>query len=189
MTADVPVAFWRAIGDLPEDRQRALYEFEACFAHGSVPDGLDGRLRGSLLAITLGQHVDPVAEAAARLWMPWLGKTFDRATNTGRNNITAGAGRFVRLLFPNYRELRAEDSHRCSAFAFQTSNGGSVLDPKTPVLRIDYRNLPGNPSWPVRRILDELVAVDDGLFLGQALFDWRGELRRTAWFSLEMGTR
>jgi hypothetical protein len=33
--------------------------------------------------------------------------------------------------------------------------------------------------------LHELVTVDDGLFLGQALLDSRGSLRRAAWFSLE----
>jgi hypothetical protein len=40
------------------------------------------------------------------------------------------------------------------------------------VLRIDYRDVPANPGWPIRRTLDELVAVDGGLFLGQALMEW-----------------
>jgi hypothetical protein len=72
-----------------------------------------------------------------------------------------------------------------STDAAVASTGPSALDPGTTVLRIDYRDVPENPSWPVRRVLDELVSVDDGLYLGQALFAGRGTLRRAAWFSLE----
>jgi hypothetical protein len=185
MSADAAVAFWRAVGELHQDRWRGLKELETCVAGGSSPEGLDGRLRGRLLATTLGRGFDLAADAAARLWMPWLGKTFDGAANSGRNDFTAGAGLLFRFTFPRYSELKVEDSQRCSGFAFRSSISPSALDPDTAVLRIDYRDEPENPSWPVRRILDELVAVDDGLFLGQALFDWRGKLRRAAWFSLE----
>jgi hypothetical protein len=78
-----------------------------------------------------------------------------------------------------------ESARRCSAFEFRTSTGPSALDSGTKVLRIDYRDVPENPSWLIRRVLDELVTVDDGLYLGQALLEWRGSLRRAAWFSLE----
>ena len=43
----------------------------------------------------------------------------------------------------------------------------------------------GNPAFPVRRVLDELVQVEPELFLGQVLLSWSGRLRRVAWFSLE----
>jgi hypothetical protein len=52
------------------------------------------------------------------------------------------------------------------------------------VLQIDYRELEENPGL-IRRILDELVQIDDEVYLGQALMFWRGRLRRVAWFSLE----
>jgi len=37
----------------------------------------------------------------------------------------------------------------------------------------------------IRRVLDELVRVDDRLSLGQALLRLGGRWRRAAWFSLE----
>jgi hypothetical protein len=52
------------------------------------------------------------------------------------------------------------------------------------VLRLDYRSVEENPAT-VRRVLDELVQIDHGLFLGQALFRRRGGLERVAWFALE----
>ena len=185
MSTDRATAFWRAVSRLRQDRALGLRELEACFATGTPPPALNGRLRGRLLAITAGYGVDLPAEFATRLWMPWLGKTFDHAAGTGRNDFTAGAGRLMRVALPRYRELMVEDTRRSSAFVFRTSAGPSALDPGTTVLRIDYRDVPENPSRSIRRVLDELVAIDDGLFLGQALLDWRGRLRRAAWFSLE----
>lgn len=176
-------AFWRAVGLLRLDRVRGLLELEACFAAGMPPDGLDGQLRGRLLATTVGHGLDRLFEAATRVWMPWLGKTIDGAA-VGRNDFIAGAGRLMRVSLPRYADLRVEGPRRCSAFFFLTSTGPSALDPSVKVLRIDYREVPDNPSWPVRRVLDELVAVAQ-LFLGQALLEWRGALGRAAWFSLE----
>ena len=51
------------------------------------------------------------------------------------------------------------------------------------MLRIDY-DLPGNAP-PFRRILDELVEVEPGVHLGQALLRSRRGHRRLAWFTLE----
>jgi hypothetical protein len=56
------------------------------------------------------------------------------------------------------------------------------------VLRLDYREVGENPGFPVRRVLDELVQIGEGLYLGQALLWWGGGLRRVAWFSLESVT-
>jgi hypothetical protein len=185
MSTDAAVAFWRAVSRLRLDRALGVHELEICFAGGTTPEGLSGRFRGRLLATSVGHGFDWPAEAAIRLWMPWLGKTFDHTTGTGRNDFTRGAGRLMRLTLPRYPDLRIESPRRCSAFVFRTSPGPSALDSGVTVLRIDYRDIPANPSWPIRRVLDELVTIDDGLYLGQALLEWRGQLRRAAWFSLE----
>jgi hypothetical protein len=185
MSTDAVVAFWRAVGRLRLDRALGQHELEICFSKGTTPERLHGRLRGRLLAMSVGPGFDGLAEAATRMWMPWLGKTFDVTTGTGRNEFTVGAGRLMRVTLPRYPGLMSDGSHRCSAFAFRTSTGPSALDSGVNVLRIDYRDVPENPSWPIRRVLDELVSVDDGLYLGQALLEWRGSLRRAAWFSLE----
>jgi hypothetical protein len=179
-------AYWRAVGRLRLDRDAGLRELEECFAAGSVPDRLRGPLRGRLLATTVGHGLDPAFEALARAWMPWQGKTFDPHRAEGRNLFSPAVRRVMRVTLPGYREVRDEGRGQVSAFRFLTSTGPSALGPPHDVLRIDYRAVAENPDWPVRRVLDELVAVEDGLFLGQALLLWRGKLRRAAWFSLDI---
>jgi hypothetical protein len=166
------------------DRPRGLIELERAFAEGEPPEGLDGPLRGRLVATTLGHGLDGPLEASARAWMPWRGKTFAVAAGDGRNLFTPGGDRAIGLMFRGYGG-RGTHATGATAFRFMTSVGPSVTHPGVDVLRIDYRDLDENPSWPIRRILDELVAVGEGALLGQALMDWRGTLRRAAWFSLE----
>jgi hypothetical protein len=173
-----------AVAMLRIDRPAGLRGLESCFAAGSVPDRLDGRLRGRLLATTVGHGVDAVSEALAGYWMPWLGKTFDAERAEGRNVFTAGGRRAIRLTMPTYRDIQCQKGDHCTAFRFLTSTGGSAIDAAVQVLRIDYRDITDNPGWPVRRVLDELVAVDSGVYLGQALLWWRGAMRRAAWFEL-----
>jgi len=52
------------------------------------------------------------------------------------------------------------------------------------VFRIDY-DTPDDLDFLIRRILDELVQIGEGLYLGQALLRIRGQWKRAAWFSLE----
>jgi hypothetical protein len=55
------------------------------------------------------------------------------------------------------------------------------------VLKIDY-DLKENPSLTVRRVLDELVRLDDDLYVGKAHVHWwwrpKGEWQTVAYFSL-----
>jgi hypothetical protein len=52
------------------------------------------------------------------------------------------------------------------------------------VLKIDY-DLPENPALSIRRILDELVQVADGVYLGKAHVKWWwGAWQPVAYFSL-----
>ena len=44
---------------------------------------------------------------------------------------------------------------------------------------VDYRDVAENPSWPIRKILDELVMIEQGLYLGQALMEFRGSQHRS----------
>jgi hypothetical protein len=173
--------FWQAVGLLRLDRPRGLVELERCFTAGSVPVGLSGRLRGRLLAMTVGHGADALFETFGRAWMPWLGKRFD--PGGGWNVFTTGGGRAIRARWPSYAGARTEPDGTRGAFRFVTSVGRSALLP-VEVLRIDYRDVPENPR-PVRDVLDELVRVDADRYLGQALLRSRGGLRRGAWFSLE----
>ena len=180
----LPLSYWKAVATLPSDRSWALAELETAFLGGSAPERLDGPRRGRLLTTTFGYGLDGVAGAMARLWMPWRGKTFDPEAGDGRNLFTTGARPMIRLLWPDYRGVLPDAPRRITAFRFVTGVGSSAFFPDLRVLRIDY-DLPENPAWPLRRILDELVRLDEGVYLGQALLHWRGRFRRAAWFSLE----
>jgi hypothetical protein len=102
----------------------------------------------------------------------------------GENVFDSRVHKLGRLLTPSaYRASWPEDSRSYRALAFATSAGPGALDPGVEVLRIDY-DLPGNA--PIfRRILDELVEVEPGVYLGQALLRRRGGHSRLAWFALE----
>ena len=62
--------------------------------------------------------------------------------------------------------------------------------PVTLALKIDY-DLPENPSLTVRRVLDELIQLDEGLYLGKAHVRWwwssRNSWQTVAFFSLRKG--
>ena len=177
-------AYRKAVATLSVDRRRALADMERFFTAGAVPEGLDGFHRGRLVATTLGYGLDFLPETLARLWMPWKGKTFDPAAVEGRNVFSARGRLGARLLWPRYRGIAPFAPGLDTAFRFVTSAGESAANEGLRVLRIDY-DLPDNPAWPIRRVLDELVRVDEELYLGQALLRLGGRWRRAAWFSLE----
>ena len=179
--------YWHAVAMLRLDRPLGLAEIERCFIEGKAAEGLVGFRRGRLIATTCGYGLDAFFEALARVWMPWRGKTFSRQAAEGINMFTPGGRRAIRTVFPRYRGIEDDDAGT-SAFRFVTSIGPSITHPEITVLRLGYRDVAENPSFPVRRILDELVQIDDGLYLGQALMWWSGRRRRVAWFSLEVAT-
>jgi hypothetical protein len=184
LTSVRTAAYWQAVGLLRLERPVGLTALESVFATGEPPKDLRGPMRGRFVASTIGHHLDPLFEAFTSVWLPWKGKTFDPDAEAGRNLFTNGARRMMRVTLPKYR-TSDEGGGRHGAFRFITSTGPSAFTTGVDVLRIDYRDVPENPSWPVRKILDELVMIDDGLYLGQALMEFRGSLRRAAWFALE----
>ena len=52
------------------------------------------------------------------------------------------------------------------------------------MLKIDY-DLEVNPRFVVRDVLEELVQLSDGYYLGKALLHWRGQWRCAAFFTLQ----
>jgi hypothetical protein len=160
-------------------------ELEGMFARGVVPEPpLDGRYDGALLHLTLGPGGDLALGAVFRLWMPWLGKRFDAAAASGENVFDMSAYRAGERLTPaGYRAWWPEDVSSYRALRFRTSVGPGRLESGVEALRIDY-DLPENPPL-VRRIVDELVAVQAGVYLGQAILRRGDGGRRLAWFTLE----
>lgn len=169
--------------DPQTNRQSVLIGLDALFAGGHPPDPpLQGFQRGRYLTTTLRPALDVTARTLTSLWMPWRGKSFDADHDQGVNVLDASIRQSMRVLFPGHRPER-DLGGRIEAFPFRTSIGPDVVDPEVMVLRIGYDHA-GNPGL-VRRILDELVQVDDGLYLGRILFRSRGSLQPVGWFTLE----
>ena len=165
-------------------RTAALAELDEMFRGGSTPDPLpEGMLRGRLVTMSVWGPSDSFVRRVARMWMPWLGKTFDPAAMEGVNVLTASARGPMRVLWPNYTPER-ELADRLEAFPFRNRIAPGEVDPGVDVLKIDY-DLDPNPQLIIRRILDELVQVDDGFYLGKILFRRQGSWMPIGFFTLE----
>jgi len=164
---------------------RSTAELEGAFARGVPPDpALDGRYDGALLHLTLAPGADVVLESLLGLWLPWLGKRFDAASASGENVFDMSAYRAGERLTPAaYRAWWPEDVSSYRALRFTTAVAAGRLDPGVEVLRIDY-DLPENPPL-LCRVVDELVAVQPGVYLGQAILRRGSGGHRLAWFTLE----
>ncbi len=154
------------------DRARGLARLNKLFRAGIVPDPPpDGRFAGDFVALDLAPGLTQLSEAIVSLWLPWRGKTFDAARSRGDNILTRDSLVLARLVWPLYRGFVEEGPEIYRAFAFRTYVAPGRVDPDRLVLKIDY-DLPANPRFSVRRVLDELVQVADGLYLGKAHFHW-----------------
>jgi len=155
------------------------------FRSGGPPDPpLDGRTSGELIRLEIAPGVSQLFGALLSTRMPWQGKTFDAATSRGDNIFTRGSLPVARLFSPGYRGFRGDGPKTYRAFAFRTYIAAGREDTDREVLKIDY-DLPENPKVTVRRVLDELVQVADGAYLGKAHVKWWwGRWQRVAFFVL-----
>jgi len=166
------------------NRRQALRRVEELFTAGTVPDPWpSGPLVGGLVATTTWGPLDSTVQRLAGSWMPWLGKTLDPQARTGVNRFlpTTSSKVALKALFPRYSPERELPDH-LDCFPFRTWVGPGRLDPTHEVLKIDY-DFEANPSL-VRRILDELVEVGPGHYLGQALMRVGQRHNRVAYFTL-----
>lgn len=170
--------------DPKRSRTRAIEELHELFRSGSSPDPPpDGLLRGRPVSSKITPTFDATARRLAAINMPWLGKKFDAPENKGVNILTPLARRPMKLLWPSYEPV-ATFADRIEAFSFTTRTGPGAVDPDIQVLKIDYE-FDANPSFIIRRVLDELVQIEDGLYLGKVLYRWKGEFRSIGFFTLE----
>lgn len=155
----------RALDELLE---KSPSELEALYATAFVPriDVLRGDLRGRMLAAPIvSPRVRPVLRVIARMkGFPWRGKSF-RAHGIDRGE---GINRIV--------------SDRFKLFRFDTFIARSRAGDFDAV-QLDY-DRPGNP-WIIRRVKDEIRALRDGLYLGQAYFVTSGKPHLVVYFGLE----
>lgn len=164
-------------------RERAISDLDELFRSGSAPDpSPDGPLSGELLTTTVARPADASVRAIASLYMPWLGKSFDREAQTGINLLKPNSRKLLKVAWPNYEPVR-EMADRLEVFPFRTHIAPGAVDPGLSVLKIDYDS-DANPAFMIRRILDELVQIDDGLYLGKILFRTKKAWQPIGFFSL-----
>jgi hypothetical protein len=175
-TRDAPRRALERIRQAQRLRDRSHTEawatLDTLFCAGQPPDPpMEGAYKGELVALRIAPGLTPLFERLAAWWMPWLGKTFDAGRAEGDNLFSNDSLWLVRVTLPFYRHVWKDGPRQYHAFRFRTSVGPGKFDSDRAVLRIDY-DLPENPSVNVRRVLDELVQVDEGLYLGKAHFQW-----------------
>jgi len=151
---------------------QGLAALNALFRTGALPaPSLDSRYTGELVALDIAPGLTELTQVIARLWMPWLGKSFSPARQQGRN-LFSNDSRFLAQLFnPLYRGFTADRPGTYCGFTFRTYTAPGLVDPDKKVLKIDY-DLESNPSLTIRRVLDELVQLAEGLYLGKAHVHW-----------------
>ena len=116
--------------------------------------------------------------------MPWLGKTFDTAKQSGDNIFTRDSYLWARIFNPLYGVFRLVDSNTYRGFAFRTCTAPGRMDPDRIVFKIDY-DPDENPSLTIRRVPDELAQVDRTTYLEKAhLHWWWGRWQTAAYFAL-----
>ena len=168
----------------PHDAQ-GLAALNTLFRSGSVPEpSINGRYAGELVALDLAPGLTRLFQSLTRTWMPWLGKIFNASGQVGDNIFTNDSYPLARFFNPFYQGFVAETQDTYRGFAFRTYIAPGLVDLDRSVLKIDY-NLKENPALTVRRVLDELVQLEDSLYLGKAHVRWwSGGWQTVAYFSL-----
>ena len=165
-------------------REQAISALDELFRSGSAPEPQpEGFLRGDLITMSVTRPTDAVVRAISSLYMPWLGKSFDPSTQSGLNILKPSARGSMKLLWRNYTPER-ELVDRLEVFPFRTRIDEGAVDPGLDVLKIDYDDRV-NPDLIIRRLLDELVQLDEHLYLGKILFRTKRAWHPIGFFSLE----
>ena len=170
---------------LRQRRRDGLAALDRLFREGTVPDPLpDGPYRGELIAIDIAPVVTPFVEWLTSFLMPWKGKYLIASEAKGDNIFSRRWRGAFALMFPLYRGNRDYGSDRFRAFVFETSTAPGKVDVDRQVFRIDY-DRPDNPRLTIRRIIDEVVELREGVYLGKIHFQWwSGTWQMIGYFSL-----
>lgn len=170
---------------LKSNREEGLKLLEDLFRAGEAPEpGPEGRLQGELVDLDLVPGLTGLLTMLTARWLPWKGKTFNRAQARGDNIFARDSVRIARVFNPFYKGFVGDGPETYRAFAFRTYVGPGREDPDRLVMKIDY-DLAENPRATIRRVLDELVQIGEGVYLGKAHVRWWwGDWRRVAFFAL-----
>lgn len=157
---------------IKRDRKRGYAALNEIFRAGVAPDpALNGPYRGELVALDIAPGINQFVETMTALWFPWRGKFFDAAHSNGDNISTSDSLTLAHVFWPLYRGYKENGADTYRAFTFQTRIAPGFVDPDRQVLKLDY-DLADNPSLSIRRVLDELVQIQPGFYLGKAHLHW-----------------
>ena len=165
------------------NRAEVLARLDEIYRSGTAPDPLpEGFHPGKLLAMSVQPQFDSVIRRVASLWMPWKGKVFDPDTMTGVNRFQPNVRIPMKVVFPKYTP---EEMTRVKveAFPFRNRIAPGAADADLETFKIDY-DFDANPDFLIRRILDEMVQIAPGRFLGKILFRYKGEFHPIGFFAL-----
>ena len=96
---------------------------------------------------------------------PWLGKFFDRNSQTGFNVFTPTGARILKIATPFYSRFSLNGEGNTKAYYFKTWKGKGKKDRDVDVIKLDYSD-PENP-FLIRIILDEIVEIAPDNYLGK----------------------
>ncbi len=141
-------------------------------------------MHGELVALDIAPGLTDLLTRLTSNWLPWKGKTFDPVHARGDNIFSRDSLRLARVFNPFYNHFVGDGPQNYRGFAFRTYLGPGREDPDRNVMKIDY-DLAENPGL-IRRVLDELVQIGDGTYLGKAHVKWwSGRWQRVAFFALQ----
>jgi hypothetical protein len=166
-----------------QNRAQGLAALNEIFRLGQPPAiALDGPYAGELVALNIAPGLTQFAEWQLAQWMPWKGKTLH--DGAGDNIFSRDSYSLAHILWPFYRRYTNVGPQTFRAFTFHTYIASGLQDPDRQVLKIDYA-LSENPAFSIRRVLDELVQVDNDYYLGKAHLHWLwGSWQMVAFFAL-----
>ncbi|MCI0486480.1 MAG: hypothetical protein L0229_07750 [Blastocatellia bacterium] len=127
--------------------------YQAMFVRGHVPDPAPEGFHKGLPHVLFDKKT------------PWLGKSFDRDTQTGFNIFTPTGASILKVATPFYSRFRLNPEGNTDAYHFKTYTGKGKKDAETDVIKLDYDSAE-NP-WLIRIILDEIVETAPRAYLGK----------------------
>lgn len=172
---------------LKDNQKVGMATLDNIYRRGILPPPLNGRYWGEFLTSNFNPVVDSWLDAITEIWLPWQGKKFNANTNTGDNIFTNDGLLLAQLIWPLYNSYVPDTRGRSLAFSFQSSVGQCLLEPDIEVLRLNF-DLPVNPQFLIRDLVDQLVQIDDDFYLGKAILKHpEGGWFCAAYFTLKSG--
>lgn len=152
LTAALVVVFIFVIGSILTFLvERSPYQKK--FVEGRVPDPGPNNFYAGVPHLLLDKKT------------PWLGKSFDRDTQTGFNIFTPTGAKILKIATPFYSRFSLNGEGNTNAYYFKTWTGKGRKDRETDVIKLDY-SAPENP-FLIRIILDEIVETAPNNYLGK----------------------